>query len=255
MLFYGKSDVGAVRHENQDCFGIYELLPGVTLALICDGMGGNAGGSVASRLAIDTFAEMMRETLIPDDPGERAVINEKTVRRALESSAGASNRRVYDKSLENDGKLSGMGTTLVGLLTVGNELAWSINVGDSRLYALSDAGMLQLTRDHSLVQQMIDSGSMKPEEAGKSPMRNIITKAIGTDTSVEADIRSVDTGLPGEKRYFLLCSDGLYVCVEREKIAEILAMNAELPEKAELLVRAALRAGAPDNVTVILAEN
>lgn len=255
MLFYGKSEVGAVRRENQDCFGIFELLPGVTLALICDGMGGNAGGSVASRLAIDTFADMMRETLIPDDPLERAILNDKTIRRSLKISCEVANKAVWDRAAASEGKLEGMGTTLVGILTVGNESAWSINVGDSRLYMLDNNGMRQLTHDHSYVQKMVDDGIMSQEEAAVSPMRNIITRAVGTDVVIEPDIRSINLGFPGDgRRRLLLCSDGLYVCVDGESIYNTVMGQGTLQEKSEHLFTLAAQGGAPDNVTIILTE-
>lgn len=256
MIFYGKSDVGVVRTENQDSFGIFELLPGVTLAMVCDGMGGAAGGSVASSLAVETFADMMREVLIPDSPEDRAVLDDRTVKRALTLSAEAANRAVWEKAHEKqDGRLDGMGTTLVGILTVGDERAWYINIGDSRLYFISNEGMWQLSHDHSYVQQMVDNGEMTAEEASASPMRNMITRAIGGDPTVEPDVRSVDFGFPEDgRRYLLLCSDGLYNGPGEQEIAGIIRGEDSISVKTERLVKAARNAGGQDNITVILVE-
>ena len=256
MIFYGKSDVGVVRAENQDSFGIFELLPGVTLAMVCDGMGGAAGGSVASSLAVETFVDMMREVLIPDSPEDRAILDDRTVKRALMLSAEAANRAVWEKAHEKqDGRLAGMGTTLIGILTVGNERAWYINIGDSRLYSVNGEGMWQLSHDHSYVQQMVDNGEMTAEEAAASPMRNMITRAIGGEETVEADIRTVDLGFPEDgRRFLLLCSDGLYNGPDAETILNIVQGEDSLSVKTERLVKAARNAGGQDNITVILVE-
>lgn len=256
MYFYGKSDVGVVRTENQDSFGIFELLPGVTLAMVCDGMGGCAGGSVASALAVEAFADMMREVLIPDRPEDRAVLDDRSVKRALTLSAEAANRAVWGKAHEKqDGRLDGMGTTLVGVLTVGDERAWYINIGDSRLYFISEEEIRQVSHDHSFVQQMVDLGEMTPEQAAASPMRNMITRAVGGDETVVADVRSIDLGFPEDgRRYLLLCSDGLYIGPDEEEIADIVLGDGPLSVKTERLVHAANKAGGQDNITVILIE-
>ncbi len=256
MIFYGKSDVGMVRLENQDSFGIFELLPGVRLAVICDGMGGNAGGSEASRIAVDAFADMMRELLIPDSPEDDADLKEATVRRALKTAAAEANSAVWNKAHEReDGRLEGMGTTLTAVLTVGRERGWWVNVGDSRVYIVTRNELIQVSHDHSYVQQLVDSGEMTADQAAGSPMRNIITRAIGSEQTVEADCGSIDFGYVEENGgYLMLCSDGLYVCVERDKVLSILNGDGSVQKKTEFLVNAARRAGGPDNITVILAE-
>jgi protein phosphatase len=257
MIFYGKSDVGVVRLENQDCFGIFDILPEITLAVICDGMGGNAGGSVASRLALETFADKMRENLIPDSPEEIADLKDQTVRRALRLSAEEANRAVWQKARERqDGKLDGMGTTLTAVLAVGNSYAWWVNVGDSRIYRISGDELLQVTHDHSYVQQLVDIGELTADQAAGSPYRNYITRAIGAEPTVEADVGSIDIvpGYTGERIRLLLCSDGLYGCVGKDKLLSVVNSDEQLSRRAELLVNAARRQGGPDNITVILAE-
>lgn len=255
MKFYGKTDVGKVRVENQDCFGIYELLPGVTLLVVCDGMGGANGGSEASRLALDTFAAAMREHIIPESPDDEPDLGSTGLRFSLNLSVSEANFAVWKKAQTSQGKLDGMGTTLVALLYVENDIAYAINVGDSRMYELTPSAITQLTTDHSYVQYLVDLGQLTYEEAQSSPMRNMITKAIGIEDDVRADILSLDPapGTPDSPRYILLCSDGLSGYVSENDIHSIVMSNASLCEKTEALVAAANAAGGPDNITVILA--
>ncbi len=256
MKFYGKTDVGVCRTENQDCFGIYEILPGVTLLAVCDGMGGMAGGSRASRLALETFAAAMREHIIPDNPEEEPDLGSVGLRFALSASASDANRAVWEEADESNGKLEGMGTTLVGLLVVEDTLIYSINIGDSRLYEIKKDSITQLTKDHSYVQYLVDLGKITYEEAQTSPVRNVITRAVGIDDDVIADIKSIDParGSEEEPRYMLLCTDGLCGVVPDERIAELVRGEGSLKEKTDALVRAAREEGGPDNITVIIAQ-
>lgn len=256
MKFYGKTDVGISRTENQDCFGIYEILPGVTLLAVCDGMGGMAGGAIASRLALDTFVQSMREHILPDNPEDEPDLGSVGLRFSLSASASEANRAVWKEADESDGKLEGMGTTLVALLVVENTLAYSLNIGDSRMYEITNEKIEQLTKDHSYVQQLIDLGQLTYEEAKTFPMRNVITRAVGIDGDVAADIHSLNPapGTPESPRYILLCSDGLCGVVSDEDIAETVRSEGSLKDKADRLVNAARDAGGPDNITVVLAE-
>lgn len=256
MKFYGKTDVGVRRTENQDCFGIYEILPGVTLLAVCDGMGGMAGGATASRLALDTFAQSVREHILPDNPDDEPDLGSIGLRFALNASASDANRAVLKMAEESDGKLEGMGTTLVALLVVENTLIFSLNIGDSRLYEIRNGQIEQLTKDHSYVQHLLDIGEITYEEAKTSPIRNIIMRAVGIDDDVAGDVRSHDPA-PGTEeapRYMLLCSDGLSGVLSDEEIRNIVTTNNTLNKKTEELVRAANAAGGPDNITVVLAE-
>ena len=256
MKFYGKTDVGVCRTENQDCFGIYEIIPGVTLLAICDGMGGMAGGATASRLALDTFAQSMREHILPDNPEDEPDLGSIGLRFSLNASASEANRAVLSMAEDSDGKLDGMGTTLVALLVVENTLIFSFNIGDSRLYEIKDGTIEQLTTDHSYVQHLFDLGKITYEEAQTSPFRNIIMKAVGIDTEVKGDIRSFDPapGTEDSPRYMLLCSDGLCGVISDEEIKNIVTTKNTINKKVEDLVKAANAAGGPDNITVILAE-
>ena len=256
MKFYGKTDVGSCRTENQDCFGIYEILPGVTLLAVCDGMGGMAGGATASRLALDTFAQSVREHILPDEPDEDPDLGSIGLRFSLNAAASDANRAVLKMAQDSDGKLEGMGTTLVALLVVENYLIFSLNIGDSRLYEIRNDHIEQLTKDHSYVQHLLDIGEITYEEAQTSPIRNIIMRAVGIDDDVAGDIRSHDPapGRDGAPRYMLLCSDGLSGVISDEEIKNIVTKNNTLNKKAEELVAAANAAGGPDNITVVLAE-
>ncbi len=256
MKFYGKTDVGICRTENQDCFGIYEILPGVTLLAVCDGMGGMAGGATASRLALDTFAQSMREHIIPEEPEDDPDLGSVGLRFSLSASASEANRAVREEAEDSRGKLDGMGTTLVALLVVENTLIYSLNIGDSRLYEITKDSIEQITKDHSYVQHLIDIGELTYEEAKTSPVRNIIMRAVGIDDDVVADIRSLSPapGTPDSPRWLLLCSDGLSGVVSDEDIAMIVRREESLQKKTEALVSAARAAGGPDNITVVLAE-
>ena len=256
MKFYGKTDVGVSRTENQDCFGIYEILPGVTLLAVCDGMGGMAGGATASRLALDTFAQSMREHILPDNPDDEPDLGSIGLRFALNASASEANRAVLKMAQDSDGKLEGMGTTLVALLVVENTLIFSLNIGDSRLYEIRDEKIEQLTKDHSYVQYLLDLGKITYEEAQTSPMRNIITLAVGIDDEISGDVRSHDPahGTDTSPRYMLLCSDGLSGVISNEDIRKIVTANKPISKKVEELVAAANAAGGPDNITAVLAE-
>lgn len=256
MKFYGKTDTGKTRLENQDCFGIYQILPGVTLCVVCDGMGGAAGGATASREAIDSFAEAMREYILPDNPEDTPDLSNTNLRYALSASITAANQTVWSlANKNNDGKLTGMGTTLVAFLVVENGLAFGINVGDSRLYMIKGDQITQLSRDHSYVQDLIEMGKLTYEEARQFPMRNVITRAVGISDDIRADIFSIKAeATDEEKLIFLLCSDGLCGPLRDEEILSIAGGEESLEKKAELLVTAANNAGGPDNITVVLAQ-
>jgi len=256
MKFYGKTDVGVSRTENQDCFGIYEIIPGVTLLAVCDGMGGMAGGAVASRLALDTFVQSMREHIIPDNPEDEPDLGSVGLRFSLSASASEANRAVWQEAEDSRGKLEGMGTTLVALLVVESTLIYSLNIGDSRLYEITADKIEQITKDHSYVQHLLDLGKITYEEAQTSPVRNIITRAVGIEDDVVADIKSLNPapGTPSAPRWLLLCSDGLSGVVSDEEIAELVREGETLQKKTESLVAAARAAGGPDNITVVLAE-
>jgi serine/threonine protein phosphatase PrpC len=227
------SDRGRKRPTNEDAFG-YSVEDGVYL--VCDGMGGAAAGEVASSLAVD---EVMRVLTVraPDTP----------LSSLLEQAISAANSVIYSRAQSNS-KLNGMGTTLVALVTEERRIQ-ILNVGDSRCYRFRIGNLEQITQDHSLVDEQVRLGRMSEEEALRSPLRNVITRALGTQSRVTADIFDLQAE-PGD--LFLLCSDGLTREVSDIGIASILAEERSLEELCGDLVNAANRAGGGDNITCLL---
>jgi protein phosphatase len=228
------SDVGRARSENQDACQEFRSPSGARLLAVADGMGGHQGGATASRLAIETLAEVFAET--PDADAE-------TLRTALERA----NQRVYQAAQERP-ELHGMGTTCVALLFGAKGSAWVAHVGDSRAYALRAGQIEQLTADHSTVAELVRLGKITPEEAAVHPRRNEILRSIGAESSVEVDVALVDVQAGDQ---FLLCSDGLSGVLTDQEIGAVILR--EPPEQAvRLLVDFANERGGPDNVTAVV---
>ena len=239
MKFYAITDIGRKRELNEDY--IYTsgqpigALP--NLFIVADGMGGHKAGDYASMHTVDRFVEVIRE--LGEEHGVQDAINEAVT---------AANAYIYQRSRENS-NLSGMGTTLVLASCIGNE-AIVANIGDSRLYLVNDA-MTQITRDHSLVEEMVTLGGIDREMARNHPDKNIITRAVGVKEKVAADFFEVDL-TKGDK--LLLCSDGLTNMLRDEEIYQIIQDNKELEQAAKALVDAANENGGRDNIAVGLVE-
>lgn len=240
MISYGKSDTGKKRKANEDSFRISEC-DDWTGATICDGMGGAHGGSVASELAVCVYGD----TLFKEIGKAGFPLTGQIIKNAMLSAADAANTAVATRAREDE-ELSGMGTTLVSCFVIGDS-AYAINVGDSRLYSIRKGLITQISRDHSYVQYLLDSGKITEEEALSHPNRNIITKAIGIAPQVEPDFFVVNKfdGL-------LLCSDGLVNYVPEELIQDIISGGGSVKKKVNALVSAANKHGGGDNITVIL---
>ena len=224
-----RTDVGKVRANNQDAPIVSEKL---RLYGVADGMGGHKGGEVASTSARD---DLLREL-------EGKTPSVATLSGAIEEV----NRQIYHQQ-EHDDALTGMGTTL-SVLWMSDNFVYIGHVGDSRVYLLRDGEFKQMTLDHSLVEQLVREGVLTEEEAQNHPMRNIITRAIGTDESVEVDV-VVEERRKGD--LWLACSDGLHGLVDDRQMRDALRQYA--PEKAaDVLLKAALDAGGRDNVTIIV---
>ncbi|MBQ4427742.1 MAG: Stp1/IreP family PP2C-type Ser/Thr phosphatase [Oscillospiraceae bacterium] len=237
MEFWGITDRGKVRRDNQDAYYISESEPRVLL--VCDGMGGAKGGAVASDLAIKTFRTASGGSL-------RAGMQPGEIAAALQGAVRTANTAVYELSLADE-HLSGMGTTLVGA-AVNGDVAVVVNVGDSRCYKLHNGGIRQVTKDHSLVENMIDRGEITRAESYSHPNRNLITRAVGTMAEVESDVFT-ERLTDGDS--LLLCSDGLSnVVTEHEMLEKAVSESPESAAKA--LLELALNRGAPDNVTVVI---
>lgn len=234
------TDIGAVRQQNQDACRAEVLSEQQMLLVVCDGMGGARAGNVASDLAVEAFVDGVLEGLA--DPGRADDLN-----GILEASAQIANSVVWARAEDDPGCL-GMGTTLVAAL-VKDGICHIVNVGDSRAYAVNSDGIRRVTRDHSLVEDLVQRGEITPEQARTHPQKNLITRALGAAKHVEADLFQepcVDGG------YLLLCTDGLSnVVTDQEILYEVLHGGA--PEDCcKRLLDTVLQRGAPDNVTVIL---
>lgn len=224
---------GRKRPSNEDAFG-YSVEHGVYV--VCDGMGGAAAGEVASSIAVGELLRVLSGRSVPF-PG------------LAEEAVNVANEAVYSQAQRNP-RLSGMGTTMVALAVQDAE-AWVLNVGDSRCYRLRDGILEQLTLDHSLVEEQVRMGRMTPTEALRSPLRNVITRALGTQSTVAPDCFPVETA-PGD--LYLLCSDGLTRELPDETIQLLLDEGGSLEQRARGLIEAAKQAGGNDNITCILVE-
>jgi len=227
------TDRGRKRASNEDAFG-YSAEHGIYV--VCDGMGGAAAGEIASSLAVD---EMMR--LLTQRAGDSSIVTD------AEQAAASANQAIFSRA-ERSQQLNGMGTTLVALLAEERRV-WMLNVGDSRGYRLRNARLEQITIDHSLVEEQIRMGRMSQSEAVRSPLRNVITRALGTQNSVTPDVFELEAE-PGD--LFLLCSDGLTRELSDTRIESILRESAPLEELCAQLVAAANQAGGHDNITCLL---
>lgn len=239
MEVYGMTDVGNVREQNQDYY-LTLPLPNALAAVLCDGMGGAKSGNIASKLAAEVFMEEIRRAY-------RETLEPKMVNFMLETAVSLANAAVYENSLLSD-DMSGMGTTLVGVLLHDRTL-YTVNVGDSRAYLLSTEEVKQITRDHSLVELMIRRGELTPEEAKTFPGKNIITRAVGTERYVRADIFRQPL-FAGDN--ILLCSDGLSNLVADQELLFEVVHGVNKRDCCGRLIQIAKSRGAPDNVTVLL---
>ena len=240
MESWGLTDQGCVRKQNQDAYQIEQLDRNTLLAVVCDGMGGAKSGNIASILAVDVFVEEIRRTW------HGRMDREKTD-QMLRSAVKLANFTVYDQAKQFE-EFDGMGTTLVAVLIHGKKTT-VINVGDSRAYCVTKDGIRQVTKDHSLVQLMVDRGDMSAEQAKAYPGKNFITRAIGTEAVVLCDITHLDV-TKGD--YFLLCSDGLSNMMDDQEILFEIVHGVNKQHCCKRLLDIAKNRGAPDNVTSVL---
>ncbi len=234
LRYAARSDVGLVRTTNQD-----SGYAGPHLLVVADGMGGHAGGDVASSLAIAELAPLDGESHGSDDAADH-----------LSRAVHDAHRQLLSRVSEEPG-LSGMGTTVTAMLRSGSRLALA-HIGDSRAYALRDGTLVQITRDHTFVQTLVDEGRLTAEEAGQHPQRSVLMRVLSDIVDdVEPDL-SVREAKIGDR--YLFCSDGLSGVVSFETLQETLALGMDPDTTCDHLVQLALRAGAPDNVTCIVAD-
>ncbi|NLT14232.1 MAG: Stp1/IreP family PP2C-type Ser/Thr phosphatase [Clostridiales bacterium] len=241
MNFYGISDKGKVRQINQDvCLTYYDNELKTALLVVCDGMGGAKAGNIASAMAAEAYMDYMKSHL----SAENNIID---VMQLMNEAIVIANKQVYDRSI-NDSECAGMGTTLVAA-AVNNNAAVIANIGDSRAYHVTDSKITQITKDHSVVEDMIDRGDIKRSEAGNHPNRNLITRVVGTSADTEPDFFFVNLQ-NGER--LLLCSDGLSNIISDQILFVEINSGTDSADICQRLIRLAVSKGAPDNVTAIV---
>ncbi len=227
-----QSDIGLQRDENEDA-----AYAGERLLAVADGMGGHAGGEVASAAVIDALKPL--DTQVP--AGELLNALDHAVRQAS---------RTLAEMAQADPALSGMGTTLTALLWSGSQLGL-VHIGDSRAYLLRDGKIFQITHDHTMVQTLLDDGKITAEEVASHPQRNLILRALTTKQAYEADLQ-LREARPGDR--YLLCSDGLHDAADAASISTVLRTVADPDQAAKELIRLAIEGGGPDNITCIVAD-
>jgi PPM family protein phosphatase len=241
----GKSDVGCVRTNNEDNFG-YDTRFGVFV--VCDGMGGQAAGEVASKMGVDSVLAYFRSAVNGNYPlVGRKFEGVSVMANALASAVQLANQRIHERAT-NDTAHAGMGSTIVGALIKDNYVALA-HVGDSRIYLVRDAKIQQLTNDHSLVMEQVRRGLITLEEAEQSEMQNIIIRALGSEETVEPDVDEM-IARPGD--LLLLASDGLTKHVKDAQMLELLKSAATLEQGCDKLIQAAKDHGGDDNITCVL---
>ncbi|MBO4452977.1 MAG: Stp1/IreP family PP2C-type Ser/Thr phosphatase [Clostridia bacterium] len=249
MRFYGKTDIGLKRRNNQDSYAVFAR-DGYVCAIVCDGMGGAKGGNIASGTAVKAFASVIRKAFSAKDP---AASDARAVKTLLRSAADAANKAVYEKAIADE-ELDGMGTTIVAAICT-EAGCFAINIGDSRLYKRTAAGIKQVSKDHSFVQYLIDKGEISQAEAAFHPNKNIILRALGVNSTVEGDCYTIK-----DFEQLLLCTDGLTNHLSDLRIEEIITLQnangrkASLKARVDRLIEEANSEGGSDNITAVLIE-
>jgi len=241
MKFWSITDKGIVRQQNEDVCRVYvSEEKEAAVCLVCDGMGGARAGSVASATAAELFMEDIEVKL-------DFLNTQEEMAEAIKQAVDLANIGVYQKA-SSDRELSGMGTTMVGTVVSG-ENALVLNIGDSRAYHITEDGIFKITRDHSVVEDMIDRGDITREEARCHPSKNLITRAVGTDTSVLCDLYTVHLQ---PEEFVLLCTDGLTNVISEQEILYEVLHGENLDTCCQRMLEIVISRGAPDNVTIVL---
>lgn len=236
MLLYGKSDIGLVRRSNQDRFAYGELPGEGAWLVVCDGMGGANGGNVASKIAVEKISWQFKSTYWRN-------ISSDGIKNIIITAIYNANRAIYQQA-QSDPSLRGMGTTVVAAI-VREGHVYLAHAGDSRAYLASGSKLTRVTTDHSIVQELVSRGDITEEEARVHPQKNIITRVLGVEPTVEIDYQELEI-LSGD--CLLLCTDGLTNYVEE---ADILKLASQSPEECcEVLISMAKDSGGGDNVTI-----
>ncbi len=239
MNVYGRTDTGRVRESNQDAFICGRLSENALFCVVCDGMGGAKGGNVASGMAVKVISDRIIDIY-------REGLEGSSIKNMLESAIAAANIGIYDASLADD-ELRGMGTTVVAAIVVDRKL-YIAHVGDSRAYLVWSEEIKQITRDHSIVQAMVEKGQLTQNEARNHPRKHLITRALGVDDAVDCDYDEI---IVNEDQCLLICTDGLTNLLEIEDIKRIVNEEdaQDIPQR---LIHAANMAGGSDNITAVI---
>lgn len=238
MKIVAKTDKGLVRENNQDAYAVGELPGEVAWAVVCDGMGGAAGGNIASALAVKVISDKITSSY-------NEKMRDSSIKNLLDSAITAANIEVYDMAYSRP-DLKGMGTTVVAVV-VRDNVAHIAHAGDSRAYIVNKDGVEQITVDHSLVQNLVDRGEITKEEAEHHPNKNVITRALGVDKRIDVDFSEVDLQ---KNETLILCTDGLSNCVNNAEIADDIK-DGQYYAFADRLVKRANKNGGNDNITVV----
>lgn len=240
MKLCGASNVGKIRKENQDCYKAGCAADGSFWMVLCDGMGGVKSGGIASRSVVDSLEKRFSES-IP------ALIDDEEIKDFLFTAISKCNQDLYKKSIVD--KQITMGTTIEAAVIRDNNVQ-CLHCGDSRIYHISKKHMIQLTKDHSMVQELVDRGKITPEEARTHPNKNIITHALGIEQNTKLDYNNLRMA---KGDCLLMCSDGLSNLVLDQEIADIIA-KTDFYSAPEALINMALERGGTDNITAVIAK-
>jgi len=240
----GRTEKGPVRATNEDSYSIAALESAAYvqdpayLAVVCDGMGGENGGEVASMLAVEQITQTVRKSFRPD-------MGPNSVRDMLVSAIVSANSVIYAKAHE-DSDLYGMGTTVVACVVMG-DTAYIANAGDSRAYYISGGSITQITRDHTMVQMYVEQGKISPDEAKNHPQKHLITRALGVENEIQADYCEQSLA---EGQKLVICTDGLSNYVNAPSILELVNRSRD-ESPVDALVDKAIQMGGSDNITVV----
>lgn len=240
MKYFGLSDIGLIRENNQDSFYYAFNSEQEFLAIVCDGIGGGKAGDVASNIAKEIFVNNFEQKPVFGSEQE----NQKWIHEVIKKA----NDAIYEDSLTSRTK-HGMGTTLVGILITA-VATYVFHLGDSRVYGLYDHELICFTEDHNLAADLIKSGEMSEEEAFQHPRGKALTNALGIWSQYKVDVNKVKKGY----RYLLLCSDGLHGFISENTIKNVLEETMSVEEKVRRLIELSNQSGGFDNVSVIIVE-
>ena len=240
MQHWALTDRGCVRSQNQDTYMTHQLDKNTLLCVVCDGMGGAKSGNVASQMAAEVFVQDVQRSWM-------AGMSKERTSQIMQAAVRQANTTVFQQSRQFE-EFQGMGTTLVAALIQG-KLATVVNVGDSRAYKVDRDGIRQITKDHSMVQLMVDRGELTPEMAKTYPGKNLITRAVGTESTVVTDVFQLEVE---KDDCLLLCSDGMSNMMDDQEILFEVVHGVNKEGCCQRLLDIATGRGAPDNVTSVL---